>query len=421
MSLQILSGSPRRLYLLLLSGALILVWHLLPLTVWGRADEPRVLRAGLSRIQGTTLLTVVLNQAIQPQVFPITKNKSPRLRIIFPDALGFNLPPVLPGDNKLVRQIRTLASPGRKGVRIILELYPNRPYVFWRQMRPGPKGLIQFIIGLKPDAQAQSRSSPGLQIGKVYRSGGLAPSRDQKSSPPNRYAYRGGLPSTPAPWVKKRGSVPESYRYQDYRGQLKSEAFQQLGQLAPNAAGVLSFLEKQGWSVVQNDTCNRPGQRVIQKFLLTQSRYPQLTIRITHIAGTSAVSPDINFITLRADNLSGTEVERYRNMQHWSTKQIKQHYEDIGDYFDDGLKPLRVILRERSRAAALRNFDFFRHFLLAACPQEPQLADQILAKVKEKVNKRLEGVQYTISENPLVILNLVDFLFVRVYFLNPPT
>ena len=38
--------------------------------------------------------------------------------------------------------------------------------------------------------------------------------------------------------------------------------------------------------------------------------------------------------------------------------------------------------------------------------------------VREKVNPRFEGVQYTVSENPLVILNLVDFLYVKVYFLE---
>ena len=36
------------------------------------------------------------------------------------------------------------------------------------------------------------------------------------------------------------------------------------------------------------------------------------------------------------------------------------------------------------------------------------------------MNPRFEGVQFTVSENPLVILNLVDFLYVKVYFLETP-
>jgi len=34
------------------------------------------------------------------------------------------------------------------------------------------------------------------------------------------------------------------------------------------------------------------------------------------------------------------------------------------------------------------------------------------------VNPRFEGVQYTISENPLIILNQVDFLYVKVFYLS---
>ena len=39
--------------------------------------------------------------------------------------------------------------------------------------------------------------------------------------------------------------------------------------------------------------------------------------------------------------------------------------------------------------------------------------------VREKVSPRFEGVQYTVSENPLIILNQVDFLYVKVYYLDP--
>jgi len=41
-----------------------------------------------------------------------------------------------------------------------------------------------------------------------------------------------------------------------------------------------------------------------------------------------------------------------------------------------------------------------------------------MAHVREKVNPRFEGVQYTISENPLIILNQVDFLYVKVFYLG---
>ncbi len=51
-------------------------------------------------------------------------------------------------------------------------------------------------------------------------------------------------------------------------------------------------------------------------------------------------------------------------------------------------------------------------------PQQPQLSDKVQKHVQEKVNKRLEGAQYTESENPLVIMDMVDFYTLRVYFVG---
>ena len=105
-------------------------------------------------------------------------------------------------------------------------------------------------------------------------------------------------------------------------------------------------------------------------------------------------------------------------MRRWNFAKIKQHYEDIGDFFDDALKPLRIQLREETKTLALRQAEVIQNFLKRACPQNPQVAEKVMAHIKEKVNQRFEGVQYTVSEDPLVILNMVDFLFVKVYFLQ---
>jgi hypothetical protein len=75
-------------------------------------------------------------------------------------------------------------------------------------------------------------------------------------------------------------------------------------------------------------------------------------------------------------------------------------------------------LRERSKAIVLRDYEFFQQFLAAAVPQKPELADNIKKHVQEKANKRLEGAQYTESENPLVIFDMVDFYTLRVYFIG---
>ena len=55
----------------------------------------------------------------------------------------------------LVQQVLTeTASPGG-GVRIILDLFPEKPYTYWKQSRPGAGGQTLFILGLKPDPKAR--------------------------------------------------------------------------------------------------------------------------------------------------------------------------------------------------------------------------------------------------------------------------
>ena len=90
----------------------------------------------------------------------------------------------------------------------------------------------------------------------------------------------------------------------------------------------------------------------------------------------------------------------------------------VPDFFEDALKPLRVKLREETKALTLKDAAVFQNFLKAACPGNPQVADKVMSHVREKVNPRFEGVQYTVSETPLIILNQVDFLYVKVYFLD---
>jgi hypothetical protein len=48
------------------------------------------------------------------------------------------------------------------------------------------------------------------------------------------------------------------------------------------------------------------------------------------------------------------------------------------------------------------------------------VADQVMQHIRAKVSPRFEGVQFTVSENPLTILNLVDFLYLKVYYLETP-
>jgi hypothetical protein len=81
---------------------------------------------------------------------------------------------------------------------------------------------------------------------------------------------------------------------------------------------------------------------------------------------------------------------------------------------------LRVKLREQTKSVVLRDAAVFQNFLKLASPNNPQFPDQVMQHVRAKVSPRFEGVQFTVSDNPLIILNLVDFLFVKVYYLETP-
>ncbi len=385
----------RRPRLMIVAAGVFLSLVLTVLPALGQSP-PRVSRVGLSRVQNTSMLTVLLSREVTPQVSPVLERGAPRLLVDFPDTQPDRLPDQMAGDQELIQQVRIQNIPGRPGVRIVLEFIPGRSYVFWRQVRPGPGGSSRFILGLREEGQAPV-APPGLETGDR-----------QAPAPPT-----GRRPDDQEPAAERPGRRPER-RVVGEIGRPETAPFIEMANIIPAAAGVLRHLEKTGWQLEGQGVADRSGN---QHYVLSNAHYPDLSVKIRHMPGRGG-APPINFLTLGADRLSGSEADKYRRMRSWSMGEIRKHFEDIGDYYDDGLKPLRIILRERTKAVALRQYDVFRQFLEAAVPQDPQLADTILKHIQEKTNKRLEGAQYTVSENPLVLLNQVDFLYVRVYFVG---
>ena len=168
----------------------------------------------------------------------------------------------------------------------------------------------------------------------------------------------------------------------------------------------------------ESNRYDRPGKRFSRDFILTNHKYPELVVKIAYLPANVPNTPNIDIIMLSTENLTGETATEYRGLRQWSFAKIKQKYEDIGDFFDDALKPLRVKLREQTKSVALRDAAVFQNFLKLACPNNPQVADQVMQHIRAKVSPRFEGVQFTVSENPLTILNLVDFLYVKVYYLE---
>jgi AMIN domain len=381
-----------------------LVWQ--PQTCYSQGNSLVISQVGLSQTQGVTLLTMILNRSEQPKITPVLDRQAPELLIDFPNAKVANVPGSQAGDQQLVKKVRTAALPGGGGVRIIVELMPGKPYSYWRSGRAGARGAFQYIVGIKPDSAA----------GETYSTGSAATRGAGEAAPPPRtYTYeRESTPRT----EEERPSSGESSSYSgssEYQRPTAGE-MGEIARLMPAAAGpALGFLQQQGWSV-QKDTSGRGGAS--QKFLLASSRYPNLSVKIEHIPTRAAGSPAIDVIAVSTDKLADSDADKYRQMIRWDMAKIKSHYEDIGDYYDDGLKPLRIRLRERSKAVALRDYEFFQKFLEAAVPQKPDLPEKIKKHLQDKANKRLEGAQYTESENPLVIMDMVDFYTLRVYYIG---
>jgi cell division septation protein DedD len=376
---------------LLMLGCFILgmAWHAMAQT-----PSVEVRNLGISRTGERTMLTVILSQAANPQLLPFTGANRAQLVIDFPGAQATHLPESLPGDEALVKGIKTEVSDS--GVKIILEMFPDRPYLMHREITPLKGGLAMFRLGLRADTSATPASQPPPAAAPV------PPSQPTPVAPPEPPPTP-AAPAAPAPG----GSGPPP-----------SGEFAEIYQLVPQARGLWDFLRGDGWTVAKSQNFDSPGQRASRAFDLTNPRYPEMHIRIAHLLSAGPGVPNISIVDLTMDNLTGRAPDKYRELRKWNFGQIKAKYEDIGDFFEDALKPLRVDIRKECQTLAQRRSQFITDYLRQAVPQNPRLADQAITLIRKKVSPRFEGVQYTLSDNPLTILNLVDFTYIRVYYLG---
>jgi hypothetical protein len=388
-------------------GALLVLgmWFVLgmPLEAMAQAPSVEVRNLGISRVGERTMLTVILDQAANPQVSPYTGATRAQLVIDFPKARAAQLPERLPGDEVLVKDVRTEVS--ESGVKIILEMFPDRPYLIARQIRPLKGGLAMFSLSLRPDTSAAPAPQPPPAAYPV------PPSQPTPVAPPEAETTREEpLPMTPPPPSEPAApgvsSLPPSGEFAD------------LYQMVPQARSLWDFLRGDGWTMAKSQNFDSPGQRTSRTFDLTNPRYPEMHVRVAHLLSAGPGIPNINIVDLSMDTLTGTAPDKYRNLRKWSFSQIKSKYEDIGDFFEDALKPLRVEIRQKCQQLAERRSQFIADFLRQAVPQNPRIADQTVTLIRKKVSPRFEGVQYTLSDNPLTILNLVDFTYIRVYYLG---
>ncbi len=387
---------------------------------WARNGLAEIRRVGISRVGENTLLTVVLDRPLEGRVSTRSAPGKPQVVVEFPQARTTGLPARLAGDDVLVEQVRTETSPSGVGVRLTLDLGPDQPYVFWRQSRAGGPGQgAVFVLGLRsegtapslplpppPETAPEPRPSQETYKGREFEAAPPPPAGQFGAGTPGGRQYE---PTPP--------SAHEDFGSREPQGTGAPGSLAELRNLMPSAGSLLQWLEKDGWTVAESHNYDRASQRYSKDFILTNRLYPELVVKVANVPASVPNTPSINFITLSTERVGGDTARKYEELRQWNFAKIRQKYEDIGDFFDEALKPLRVKLREETKAVALRRATVFTTFLQRAC-RNPQVADKVMSLIREKVNPRFEGVQYTVSEDPLVLLNLVDFLYVRVYFLE---
>jgi hypothetical protein len=374
-----------------------------------RNTPVQVRRLGLSKVGDNTILTVVLDRPATPRVKSLEVAGEPQLVVDFPRARAGRLPNRLEGDDILVKQVLTDTKSPTGGVRIILKLFPEIPYTYWKKSRPGQAGQTFFLLGLKSAAstsRVQTRPEPPV----------AAPTPPAETTPEVRMPEPATTADAPEPTepepAESEGESPKPMTT------AVPGSFGELTSLMPRAASLLQGLRDSGWVLVESNRYDRPGRRFSRDFTMTNSKYPELVVKIAYLPANVPNTPNIDIIMLSTENIQSEAATKYRDLRQWSFAKIKKKFEDIGDFFDDAMKPVRVELRKETQAVALKDAVVFQNFLKLVKPNDPQLIDKVMKHIREKVSPRFKGVEYTESEKPLVFLNLVDFLYVKVYFVG---
>jgi len=163
---------------------------------------------GISRVGERTIVTVILNQAANPRVTPYTGANRSQVLIEFPQAQATKLPETQAGDESLVKSVKTEVS--ATGVKIIVEMFPDLPYLMSREILPLSKGLAMFRLSLRfdPNAVPAKEAPPaGYSPPPPAQTCGTGPETGTREALP--------VPPPPAPPVRAQGMEQDSPIYKE--------------------------------------------------------------------------------------------------------------------------------------------------------------------------------------------------------------
>jgi len=169
---------------------------------------------GISRVGEWTMVTVILNRSANPRVTPYTGANRSQVVIEFPRARAAKLPETLAGDESLVQSVKTEVS--ATGVKIIVVMFPDRPYLMSRETLPWRKGLAMFRLGLQFDPNAvQAKEAPpaGYPPPPPAQTYGTGPETGTREALP--------VPPPPPPPVRDQGMEQDSPIYKELAEQQR--------------------------------------------------------------------------------------------------------------------------------------------------------------------------------------------------------
>jgi lipoprotein-anchoring transpeptidase ErfK/SrfK len=193
-------------------GALLILgigfaWWL-PSPTMAAPPSVEVRNLGISRVGERTMVTVILNQAANPRVTPFTGANRSQVVIEFPQAQAAKLPETQAGDESLVKSVKTEVS--ATGVKIIVEMFSDRPYLMSREILPLSKGLAMFRLGLRFDPNAvPAKEAPlaGYPPPPPAQTYGTGPETGTREALP--------VPPPPPPPVRAQGMEQDSPLYKE--------------------------------------------------------------------------------------------------------------------------------------------------------------------------------------------------------------
>lgn len=320
----------------------------LPFPTMAAPRSVEVRNLGISRVGERTMVTVLLNQAANPRVTPYTGANRSQVVIEFPQAQAAKLPQTLAGDEILIKSVKTEVS--ATGVKIIVAMFPDRPYRMSREILPLSKGLAMFRLDLRVDPNAvQAKEGPpaGYLPPPPAQTYGTGPETGTREALP--------VPPPPPPPVRDQGMEQNSPIYKE----LAEQHRMMTGEIITRYGVPCVEVELKSGETIMSFVHSIPSLKKIS--LKAQERIA--LINRTHyllvMMGTGNVSTDKNRIFVPLDySIEPKILPEFLPgaAKHEKYILINRRLQYLGLYERGNLKYVYPISSGTSKATPLRNF-----------------------------------------------------------------